>query len=709
MRINKRNISLLILFTLILCVFSFILGVYSLRNGTLRKIYDIFFAIENVELRNKVIINESDLPKLDTLELKMSKKKRNQLIKIRSEKINSLLNIVTFGFKWDEERPWLKSRLIQNEKIYLEGKIKLIGLNSDHFREAENWSLRVKLQENDFINELKKFNLLVPYTRGYFIDGYYNSIYKNEGGLFIKSKPIITRLLNTYKLQLFEPFFSKELLEAQQRKDGLIFTADSLDSQNVRHLRLVHPNNLSELNLKQLEIFKFYDAKFKKEQLRRFVNLKQYAFLVAVGINIGGEPHHLINDNLHFYADPINGELLPFLREISTVEGNNNGLYSYNTIKSGYYKLIDIKASEMHDFKIFDKWVNYYSLLLNKIDIEKNIQNDEDLFFQYYYVNKYYPWSFAYKKRIRVRINFDNTENTRSIIAKNLVSFTGNNLIKDTIITFTENDSIIFSKKTNLLVKNSTIIFSGKVGTSKDFLQLNIKGDSLSTIIFTNSNIDLSNSHFTGFGNKIKNKNREVTAAITFYNSKIHLKNCSFQQGYSGDDLVNIIRSSFIIDKIKLTNSKSDGLDLDYSNGTISNSTFNNCGNDGIDAGNSNVKLLNVNISNCGDKGLSIGEKSVILLYQLAISNSEIGIGLKDGSILSFKKMICKKNHLDLAAYGKKGQYEPAVIQNIDNSFLKMNYLIEPDVNVPKKFTVTYTKDIIKYMYGKRYGKASIR
>ena len=75
MKINKRNTVVLVVLILILCVLSFILGMYTLKNGTLRKIYDIFFALKNIELNNTSNINYSSLPKIDTLDLSLSKKK----------------------------------------------------------------------------------------------------------------------------------------------------------------------------------------------------------------------------------------------------------------------------------------------------------------------------------------------------------------------------------------------------------------------------------------------------------------------------------------------------------------------------------------------------------------------------------------------------------------------------------------------------------
>ena len=75
MNLNKRHIIVLIALVLLLCLMSFILGVYTLRNGTIRKAYDIIFALKNTELNNIQDINYASLPKIDTLDLDISKKK----------------------------------------------------------------------------------------------------------------------------------------------------------------------------------------------------------------------------------------------------------------------------------------------------------------------------------------------------------------------------------------------------------------------------------------------------------------------------------------------------------------------------------------------------------------------------------------------------------------------------------------------------------
>ena len=76
---------------------------------------------------------------------------------------------------------------------------------------------------------------------------------------------------NKFKLKIFEVFFSKELLENQGRRDGIIFSADSLNVQTkVRFLKLIHPNNLIKFSSTQKNIFAFYEKEYSNKNLVNF-------------------------------------------------------------------------------------------------------------------------------------------------------------------------------------------------------------------------------------------------------------------------------------------------------------------------------------------------------------------------------------------------------------------------------------------------------
>ena len=678
------------------------LGVYMLKNGTIRKAYDIFFALTNIDQKN-LDFKESEVNKIDTLQFIYSKKKQNKLIKIRSDKFNNLEAIATYGQQWTTERPWIKSKFILNNDSLIKGKFKLIGMNPDHFREADNWSVRVKLSGENYIYKYQKFNLLVPFSRGFFVDAFYNTLYKQIGGLSIDSKPIVTRIRDQYTLQIFEPFFSKELIENQGYRDGLILSEDSTDRYGKTHLKVVHPNNFKSLTSDQKRIYNFYEQAYQKKELMNHYDVKQYAFLAAVGINTGNTYHHLLGINLYLYANPISGNLMPFLREIGFIPQEIPQQQPYQKIKSDFLKATGLNQNNYKNFTAFNQNLNSYSFSINSTNIDSLISKNDDLKSLYYYSITYFPWSFAYKKRIRVPLKFSEKFKIEKI---------KNEKVDHTEIQRNYSNGIYYlnnlSINQDIHVKNATIIFSGNInsiGTKK----IKIIGDSASTILFENSIVKLKNIEFIGFGNHIKVLNRAFTSAITFYKTSIDLNQVSFSDNYSGDDLVNIFRSSFKLENVKIKNSKFDGIDFDFSTGEIKNSTILNSGNDGLDFGGSQVKVINSSILNCGDKGISIGEKSSIYLSNTSIRNSEIGIGLKDESLAYIRNLKVSKNHLDLAVYGKKGLYDVPILNILPEDFRDLHYLIEPDVQVMNHLNYKTTLQAKKFLYGKKYGKASIR
>ena len=196
---------------------------------------------------------------------------------------------------------------------------------------------------------------------------------------------------------------------------------------------------------------------------------------------------------------------------------------------------------------------------------------------------------------------------------------------------------------------------------------------------------------------------------LLFYKSNLNLSQVSFSSNYSGDDLVNIFRSNFNLDRVNIFNSKFDGIDFDFSKGEIHNSKIKNCGNDGLDFGGCQANISNCLIINCGDKGISIGEKSSIQMKQTKIIQSEIGIGLKDESLANIRDLNVSDNHLDLAVYGKKGMYNSPILDILPNDFGNLNYLIEPNVVVKNEIKYHTTQEAKKLLYGKKYGKASVR
>ncbi len=158
-----------------------------------------------------------------------------------------------------------------------------------------------------------------------------------------------------------------------------------------------------------------------------------------------------------------------------------------------------------------------------------------------------------------------------------------------------------------------------------------------------------------------------LTGAVTFYESPVIINSAQFSNIQAEDNL-NIIRSSFEIHNIILTDSFSDCIDIDFSEGAIDNVICNKCSNDCIDFSGSKALISNIFAENLGDKALSVGEKSEIKAYNVTVKNSNIGVASKDQSSLELDNIIIDNSNYGFVAYQKKSEFGPAVIKAINSN-----------------------------------------
>ena len=712
---SKKN-KVLVFIVVLTSLISFILGIHSLRSGLLRKIYDIFQATINVSTFKMPIDSNY---KLDTLHLQFSKKDLNKINKEFNNNYLKIENFIDYNYQWLNEREWHKIKVGSNTFGLKESEIKLIGMNYDHFREPNNISYRLKLKDENYYLKYKKFNLLNPYSRGYITDYFFNSIYKYNKGLEIKSIPIMVEIDNKFKLKNFEVFFSKELLENQGRRDGIIFSADSLNVQtNTRYLKLIHPNNLTKLTNNQKNIFSFYSKEYENNNLINFINKESLVSFVALSI-LAGNDHHSSSINLTYYAEPINGSLIPFIREIAVFDKNKilkigTKKIDYKKRKKEVYEVLGIADKFLNNNLTFDKLVDNFFIEIINIQIDDYINNNLDLKKLYYYLQKYYPWSFNYKNKILFRADFSNVPIKKNVVLQKnkTVYLSGSVILKDTLIEFDNQTTVYIKPSTNITLLNSTIIFKNNViATGNIQNTIGFKGDSLSSLLFTSGgDVKLHFVLFSGFGNQInrRQKNRDVTGGITFSENIVEIKNCIFKKNHLGDDFINFYRCKLMLNNVKVTSALYDAIDIDYCTGTINNLSVIGAGNDGIDFAGSKINLLNSKFIYCMDKGISIGENSFINIENILTENNEIGIALKDESNLYLSNTKFKNNQVDFVGFSKKAQYGNSTVIFKNNATIK--YLIEPGVIIkPVNMLQIRSLNVIDSLYGKIYGRESIR
>ena len=121
----------------------------------------------------------------------------------------------------------------------------------------------------------------------------------------------------------------------------------------------------------------------------------------------------------------------------------------------------------------------------------------------------------------------------------------------------------------------------------------------------------------------------------------------------SSEDSLNIINSIFDVRNLNFENINSDAIDIDFSNGRISEVNLKNIGNDALDFSGSEV-IININSSFVADKVISSGENSKLKINNLTSKNAFIGIANKDGSNLVAKNLSFENIEISFASYLKR-------------------------------------------------------
>ena len=211
---------------------------------------------------------------------------------------------------------------------------------------------------------------------------------------------------------------------------------------------------------------------------------------------------------------------------------------------------------------------------------------------------------------------------------------------------------------------DSPIVFQGQRGSWKGLFVNGSSAKEKSTLKF------VTFKQTTGFSDQV----RVLTGGVNFYRSDLSIEDSQFFES-EAEDALNIIETPFSIDNIWIKRTRSDGLDIDFSDGSIGIISVSDIGGDGIDISGSTIDILKATAVDVRDKSLSVGENSSVKVGELAVDNSGVGVAAKDASQVDIRS--AKVGKMALAAgmtYLKKSIYEGKTylnihrIENLDNN-----------------------------------------
>jgi hypothetical protein len=246
------------------------------------------------------------------------------------------------------------------------------------------------------------------------------------------------------------------------------------------------------------------------------------------------------------------------------------------------------------------------------------------------------------------------------------------NISENTILNFNKDSFILSNGQINFIGSSSNPIILKPQDNIKSW-----KG----VKVFGNSELPLSivkNVHIYDTSALSLNK-WKTDAGFLAYKITLESNNLKIINNKT-EDAINLVQSDFSIKDIDVINSYSDGLDVDFSTGTIVGGSFTNIGNltggDALDFSGSEAKIYDISVFNVDDKGLSIGEKSRIFAKNIDISEANIGIAIKDESSLEIFNSDISNSESGILAYIKKREYGPpqALLEEIGFSSNKVDY-----------------------------------
>ncbi len=686
---NNSSNSLIAIFLILLSVLAFIN-----RDILYRSIITINLGSLYVQLINKKadLVSFLNNNNNEVIDISMSP---NNFVRLQKERSRMVSNYVLDGSQWTFDNTYFKANILRKGKSS-KAKIKLFGMNPDHYRSSSGHSFRIQFDgEEGFGN--KKVNFLNLRSRDFITDPLVNIIYKKiYSGIGIKYNPIRVILNKTnYGVFYMEDFFDKYLIEENNRRESLIFEIVN-DSLYFNHLGEddMFLSLGKELNNKYINNYNDFLNIIDYQKLRSIIYL-------SIIIN---DSHPLSDINMHWYFNPVTGLIEPTIREgfayeidsidINRIISNNRIINDLFTEKIDFEFKYDLKndLNKIDSIINFDK--DYLKLKKKLVGYKSEIQKKENI--------------------IRDNIKFlnQNLEIAQNQVRKNtnkkVFKIQNDTIIKDNL-TINKDTKLIISPGVKITLDNTFIKVYGEIlakGTEKKQIEINGKENSSGTIFINSSKkVELSYVNFNNLSNKFSNYDQP--SSILFYEcTDVVIDNSTFSNNKSGDDYLNFFRSS----NITITNSffkdvLNDAIDSDFSAIYIKNSVFENIGNDAIDGSGSNLDIQDSSFTQVLDKAISAGENSDFIIKNSLFIKNEIAIVAKDQSKLISNNNKLIDNKVDFAAFRKKRIYGPSYSEFAKTKII--NYLVEENSIVKGINDLNFTSDVESKLYGNIYGRAS--
>ena len=594
-------------------------------------------------------------------------------------------------------------------------QVKLINGNINNIVNFKLLLPKSRGEDNEIfiVSFLRYLNFVAPKTF------YTNAIINGNKGKYIFQEDLNKELLESYSLIEGPIIEGDERFTIEKKFKGESFSPLSLSRiSNYKYVK----NDLAKINksfeaitlMNKIYIQSHLSSPHNIEKLN--INLEMQSDPIFIHnfdtyeslMYAMNASHGLSHDDRRFYYDPINNYLLPIYYDgkpkiVEFKETEESLTYLENIIslsaQKGALNAIDL-INDINDkdmIKILDgngftiKEVRYLLLkkkLLNRLN-RINISEPSKVKFHPLnnYFNKFTDHNdiikliFSDGKELEIcnislldckkeKISYKNIPN---LLAQKFNFFEKNSKNNLVYLFIGKNKNYYNNIKTNNFFKkkiNKNFI----IKHNKDIkLSINYE-DQILNIYQQNSygraiiyGKEMRDWQVNFFGSKKKKENlaiknyQNLNGCVTFVDIKL-IEASLFAKDSKCEDAINLVRTKGNINKIEISNSLYDGLDIDFSSLSINEISVNNSMNDCVDLSFGDYEINNSKLSNCGDKGISIGEKSYVRLNSIKVLNVNTGIASKDSSVVKVNDSNINNTKICLSAYRKKQEFGSASI-----------------------------------------------
>jgi hypothetical protein len=158
---------------------------------------------------------------------------------------------------------------------------------------------------------------------------------------------------------------------------------------------------------------------------------------------------------------------------------------------------------------------------------------------------------------------------------------------------------------------------------------------------------------------------RLLTGCLTFLDMVVDKLNVSVEEG-GCEDGVNMVRVKGQVDTIKVSNTISDAIDVDFSEISFGAVQVTDAQNDCVDFSSGKYVIRSLLAQNCGDKGVSVGEGSQLDMDHARVEKAVIGVAVKDSSRLSARSFQVRNTGTCITTYRKKQEFSGAIAKVAD-------------------------------------------